>query len=102
MIWGPTFVAASAALWSFFLLASGGCGYNGVMCPDACVRVESHLRTHIFGQACIEMVFSHASSPLTAVLPLRTWLWHSSLRPSVTTLPTCALRGVPDVCVPTH
>lgn len=53
MLWGPAFVATSAALWSFFLLAGGGCGYNGAMCPDACVRVESHLRKHIFGQACV-------------------------------------------------
>jgi hypothetical protein len=90
MIWGPAFVATSAALWSFFLLAGSGCGYNGAMCPDACVRVESHLRTHIVGQARVEAVASHASLPLTAVRPLRTWRWHSLLRQSATMLSTCA------------
>ena len=69
MIWGPAFVATSAALWSFFLLAGSGCGYNGAMCPDACVRVESHLRAHIFGQARLESPLSRATVQLIAMLP---------------------------------
>ena len=32
-------------------LSAGGCGFGGFCQLNACARVESHLRTHLVGQA---------------------------------------------------
>ena len=51
MLWaGASLLSAYALAWVAYL-GAGGCGFNGRYCPDACARVESHLRQHIVGQA---------------------------------------------------
>ena len=51
MLWaGASLLSAYAVAWVAYL-GAGGCGFNGRYCPDACARVESHLRQHIVGQA---------------------------------------------------